>query len=91
MPMHVPKLVPRDRAEPEEERRVRLLHVGIEELPRLEANVLDDIGWVNPTLESRVETEVHHRAQPQSVPLHQLRPAHGVARGSLLHQLINVA
>ena len=60
-------------------------------LPGLEANILDDVGGVNPTLEPRVEPEAHHPAQPRSVPLHQLRPALGVAGGGLFHQVLDIA
>jgi hypothetical protein len=91
MPVQVAKFVPSDRAEPEEEWGVRLHHIGTEVLPRLEANILDDIGWVNPTLEPRVQAKAHHPAQPRSVPLHQLRPAQRVAGGGLFQQVRDIA
>ena len=46
MPVQVTELVPRDRAEPEEEWGVGLTDIGTEVLPGLEANVLDDVGRV---------------------------------------------
>src|SRR5262249_31430702 len=46
---------------------------------------------VHPTLEPRVQPEAYHPAQPRSVPLHQLRPAPGVAGGGLLDKSLDIA
>ena len=89
--MQVSKLVPRDRAKPDEEWSVGLRHIGTEVLPGLEANILDDVRGIDPALKPRVQPEAHHPAQPRSVPLHQLRPASGVAGGGLFHQVLDIA
>ncbi len=89
--VQVTELVPGDRAKPEEERGVGLLDIGTEVLPRLEADILDDVGGVDPTLKPRVEPEAHHPAQPRPVPPHQLRPAFGVAGGGQFHQVLDIA
>jgi hypothetical protein len=60
-------------------------------LPGLEANILDDVGGVNPTLEPRVHPEAHHPAQPRSVPLDEFRPAPRVAGGGLLDKFLDIA
>src|SRR5262249_25192331 len=91
VPVQVPELVPRDRAEPEEEWCVGLIDIRTEVPPGLEANILDDVGGVDPALEPRVQAEAHHPAQPRSVPLDQLRPASGVAGGGSLHQGLVIA
>ena len=75
VPVQVAQLVPGDRAEPEEERDVGLLDIGAEVLPGLEADILDDVGGVDPTLEPRVQPEAHHPAQPRPVPLHAAPPS----------------
>src|SRR5262249_2240796 len=80
-----------DRAEPEEEWGVGLTDIGTEVLPGLEEDILDDVGGVHPTLEPRVQPEAYHPAQPRSVPLHQLRPAPGVAGGGLLDKSLDIA
>ena len=92
VPVQVAEFVaPRCRASQRKNGVLGLTDIRTEVLPGLEVNILDDVGGVDPTLEPRVEPEAHHPAQPRSVPLHQLRPAPGVACGGLLHQGLVIA
>ena len=61
-----PSVWPGDRAKPEEERGVGLLHVRAEVLPGLQAHVLDDVGGIDSPLQPRVEPKAHHPAQPRT-------------------------
>ena len=60
-------------------------------LPGLQADLLDDVGGVDPPLEPRVEPEGHHPAQPRPVPLQERLPARGVTGGGQSHQFLDIA
>ena len=72
MPVQNQQALGREETQPEEERHVALLQVGVQSDPSLGIGVLNHVGGVNPAQEPVVHAQADHAEQPLAAALKEL-------------------